>query len=237
MRRFSCYALAALLLSGIVGCGSSGPGVGARSEEEFRQRVNPGKKITVLPPVIQYFRRTNLGDEPMPEFNQLVHENLMSGMNEAFTQMKYSVLPCNFDDETLLVDQELALDLTNVRNDFNRALMELSNSRKSASIWFSPLVNVFSERAQADLILMAQGYGFETSGGKKTKDTIMAGIGAVLGYLPSVQFTGTQIVMLLLDGVTGELLWLNYNGQNTSFNAKDSSAMAKLAYALLNPLE
>ena len=239
MRRtgyFSILLAALLIFTG--GCASSGSADRAEREREFREKVNKGKTIAVLPPVTQFFKRTNLGNEPMTEYNDLVFENVSLGLDEALGEMGYTVKPAGINDEILYADQELARDLTNVRNDFNRAMHVLSSSRGDADIRFSPLVNVFAERSGADLLLMAQGYGFETSGGKKTKDAVMAGVGALFGYIPSVRFTGTQIVVMLVDGVSGELLWVNYNGGNdTGYNAKDRQEMSDLTSRILSPLK
>ena len=229
----------ALYLAGAVfsGCAASGTDVSSARQAEFRKRIKSAKTITILPPVLQYFRQTNLGNEPMPEFNEMVHENVKLGLRETMSGMYFTFRPVNITDELLLQDQDLALDLTHVRSDFSKALAVMSRSRGGVDIRFSPIVNVFAERAQADLILMVQGYGFETSGGKKTKDAITAGIGAVFGYLPRVQFTATQLIVFVIDGVTGDLLWFNYNpDSDTSYNAKDRSDMEKLTFRLLEPL-
>ena len=230
---FVIYLLGAVF----TGCAAPGRSVNPAQQEELRRRINSEKTITILPPVLQYFKRTNLGNEPMPEFNEMVDENVMLGLRTAMSEMNFTFRPVNITDELLLQDQDLALDLTHVRNDFSKALGVMSRSRGDVEIRFSPTVNVFAERAQADLILMAQGYGFETSGGKKTKDAITAGIGAVFGYLPRVQFTATQLIVFVIDGVTGDLLWFNYNpDSDTSYNAKDRSDMEKLTFRLLEPL-
>lgn len=173
----------------------------------------------------------------MPEFNAMVYENVLNGIQGTLTSMGYQLKSVNISDDVLLQDQALARDLTHVRDDFNQALAELTGSRTKSKIYFTPLVNVFAERAQADILLMIQGYGFETSGGKKTKDAVTAGIGALLGYMPAMQFTATQIVVFLIDGVTGELIWVNYNpDSDTSYNAKDAADMSRLTERLLSPL-
>ena len=236
MIRASSFSIWIILcFSSLFACASSGGADRAEREREFREKVNKTKTVAVLPPVVQYFRRTNVGDEPMPEYNGLVYENVYAGIEESLRQIGYPVKSLDITDEVLLKDQDIARDLTSVRSDFNKAIHAMGNARGTAEIRFSPLVNVFAERADAELILMVQGYGFETSGGKKTKDAIMAGVGAVFGYIPSVRFTGAQIIALLIDGVTGEVLWANYNS-NTGFDAKDRQEMSALASEILTPL-
>ncbi len=235
MRINQRFMVAALVPLFIAGCASSGGADRAEREREFRERVNKTRPVTVLPPVVQYFKRTNVGDEPMTEYNDLVFENVYAALEGSLKQIGYQVKSVQINDDILYADQELARDLTHVRTDFSKALYEMSNARGNIEIRFSPRVNVFAERADAELILVAQGYGFETSGGKKAKDTVMAGVGALFGYIPSVRFGGAQVVVLLVDGITGEVLWANYNS-DTGYDSKDREEMSVLASRLLSPL-
>lgn len=181
-----------------------------RVHPEFKERHPHIHSAALLPGEIRSFRVTFLGDkDSMLEVDALVNWMATDEVSNELKRKGYTVQTADFSDKALEQHSEVRTAWHNVQRMYAKALKDVADRRqKQFTYTLGPSVNVLADYVGSDVLVFVNGECLQKSGGELAKDifwNLIAG--------STVQQFQTNIKLGIVDGNTGDLLWLN---QSTS---------------------
>ncbi|TCI01504.1 hypothetical protein EZV61_17450 [Corallincola luteus] len=229
------HCLVALLtLLFAAGCAQQQTSV--RTHPDFaNNRVNI-ERIAVVPPIVEFHTVEFSGEgvrnlEQEARFEKLLIERAVLALqNRGYT-------PVVVDREE--VSHELAnfnVDLGKLRQQYQQASERLYKQHHVSfeeSVSFQESVgeaaSIVASYADADAVLLMRYSGFEKTGGALAKDVAVSVlVGLLTGYVPVQEAEGEFIEVAVLDGVTGNVLWVNAASKAQANNSALSEAFTAL---------
>lgn len=182
-------------------------------EEELR-RI---ERVVVAPPSVELQQLNFSGNyERLKNKEDLIGNHMMGLAYQELIDGGYEVVDFDFE-EAREQDEDFAFLLTQVEMAFAQAkgdlrhgaMISAANKRDFAAS-LGPAAFEVAERSGADAILLMHYTGWEKSKGMIAKDV---GVGVLVGVLtmgsvvPTAQTSAASIEAVLIDGLTGEVLW------------------------------
>lgn len=192
--------LMALLVIGASGCATY------RTHPEFKIRQASIKSIGVMPTDIDVYRITFTGDKDLmhdlvPHVNDVAQQQLVAD----FESKGYSTRLVDMSDEALAQKPEVRASWHTTSELFEKTLGDIQKRRqKKFTYTLGSDINLLADYAGADALIFTKGEGLKKTGGEIAREVILS---ALFGspVLPSE----TQVVSALIDGNTGDVLWLH----------------------------
>jgi hypothetical protein len=180
------------------------------------------QSIAILSPQVEYTRIVFTGEnERLPLMEKNVSDTLLAELESTIGGQYIIRKPP--EDQPEERKREMEFEVQQLRAAF-ATRVKMSSVEEEEKPTTRPRVTVgaaataLASRFDADAILLSRYSGFQKSGGQKAKD-IMAG--AVLGVVHAAE--GGVVEVALIDGTTGELLWMA-RGVHARFPAGARSA-------------
>lgn len=217
----SLWVVVALVV--VVGAVSGCAVTPIRQHPDFASAARKVQTIAILPPDVEHVRIVFNGEnERLTEKEREVAVELQQGFEAALKSKQYVVRPW-LDAKQLEENPNANFDLQQVRAAYNEASKQLYDKAANAEeskkyrVSLGPIVNPVATRLNAEALLYARFHGFEKSGGQQTKD-ILAGalLGVLTGAIAIPKPHGAALEVVLIDGVTGDVLWANRGGNEGS---------------------
>lgn len=209
------WAVAAVLAAALVtGCAATYTTL--RQDPDFAGAKRKIQTIAILPPDVIYTRVVITGDnERVAEREQTIIGELLNDLNWALERKQYTVRP-PFSETLVQQKKNMDFELQQLRTAYNEAAKQLYDgpaTKEEASqkrVTLGPVVNPFASVMNADALLIVRCSGFEKSSGQRAKDATSAILlGALTGVMPIHAGQGGVLELALIDGVTGDVLWVN----------------------------
>ena len=165
------------------------------------------QSIAILAPQVEYTRIVFTGEnERLPLMEKNISETLLSQF-ESTIGGQYTIRKPP-EDQPEERKREMEFEVQQLRAAFaTRVKMSSAEEEEKPTtrtrVTVGTAATALATRFDADAILLSRYSGFQKSGGQKAKD-IMAG--AVLGVVHAAE--GGIVEVALIDGTTGELLWM-----------------------------
>ncbi len=208
--------LLVLCAAAIAGCAPQQNLSTIRRHPDYTPGSPPYRKVMLVPPEVRVMKLTFHGD--LEAQSERVDEYRMAGSDRLgtwFSSNGFSVVDAKLS-EAELAEDDLRLAWTEVQA--GRSHLVAKAYRKPGlplgEAWayrgtMGPRVGLFSERAGAEALAFWDLAVVEKSSGMVAKDTFFVLLhalgGAVVRYPKSFAF----LEVMIIDGVTGELLWSN----------------------------
>lgn len=217
--------MAVILLAGCAGT--------MRTHPDFATHRAKLRAVAVISAEVDFFQRTATINDPKPEFNKEVSNVAKKALENVLAQGQIKVISAGLSDSLLSADQELALSLTRVKQSFAAACDSIARrKKKTLSDVLSPEIGYFADHVQTEYLIFARGSGYQSSGGAKGKDIVMAGL-----FGSGIQWNGLFLEVALVDGNTGQVLWYNRNTDSDSnYKPRELNSAEELCRKLLKKL-
>jgi hypothetical protein len=188
-----------------------------RQHEDFAGRRTRIARVAVVPPEVDatliVFKGTN---EPLPEevtrVSAVLPELLKRGLEEHGFVVALPVAEDGMESELRAMIAQLRQTTAQVNADmYESVALDTSKAMKySASV--GPQVAELADALDADALLLASYAEFHKSSGETARDVtiaVLVGAATLGNFIPIPVKYGASLVVMLVDGVTGELLWSN----------------------------
>jgi len=210
---------------------SSGGCATHRVHPDFKERHERISAIAILPPDLDVFRVTFRGDrDPMPEITSTASKTIEEAIQDRLKEKGYIVHSIDLNEATLAEKPDVRAALHTVHTLYQKVLEEIAKGRWDRFTHsLGPEVNVLADHSQSDALILIKGIGVKKTGGEIARELFFT---ALFGtpFLPSE----TLLLIGLVDGDTGDLLWFHYN-QNVGVDPADSERLRSLVQAILAP--
>lgn len=196
-----------------------------RQHPNFAENWNKQYSLAILPPEahIEYVQFDS-DNHRMKDGENTAIRLMESEAPKIFRAQGYKVISADFN-RLFQEEPELKFELEKIRQSTNAQLQELYERnplppekafafRKSVG----PLVNIFADYANVDILVYMKYVGYEKSDGLIAKD-VLAGL-LLGGVSPS---EAGAIEAVFLDGTTGDILWTNGAATAYPLNKYDPS--------------
>lgn len=178
--------------------------------------------VAVLPPTVEYTRIAFSGEnERVTSVEQNVFSSLTGTLEEVVGTRQYVVRKIEEGPaeeqkrEMQFEQQQLEAALTAAFKQAAESEPENKETRPRVSI--GAAASPLAHRLNADALLVTRYSGFQKTGGQRTKEA-MSGIlmGALTGVVRISASEGGAVIAVLVDGPTGEVLWMG-RGTHATF--------------------
>lgn len=210
--------LLALLLLG--GCAEL---TTVREHPEFASQTRKVARVAILPPEVEFTRLAFTGDNERDAKQEAsIASTLAAVAAPGFRERGFTVSEADLG-KAIADDQDLAYELEQLRNIYNKAADELYDGKavsveesRKFKVTLGPSVNVLADRAEADGLVLIRYSGFSKSDGLMTKERVgNVLLAALTGVYYEPARSGGAVQVALIDGTTGEVLWCNVAGGAT----------------------
>lgn len=206
-------AAIAIVLAALTACT---PMTALRQHPEFDVARNTIERVAILPPVASVEKIMFAGD------NETLHENEKkypkSLANQARTKLRSRGYATSLVDLVELAEQDpdVAFQVEQIRNAYKAASRELyeenvaEDDYKRFTVSLGPVVNPVADIAEADALLLITYEGITKSDGQVNKERAA---NVLLGALTGVYYepvrSASAIEVAMIDGASGDILWVN----------------------------
>ena len=177
----------------------------------FKERQKLIQKVAVIPPEVSVVKVTFKGDEePMYDLIGIVGKQSKEEIEEAFRKKGYEIRPVDLSEEELNKNPNLRSDLFRLRELYTKTLEDISKRKQKEFIYsIGPHINRFADLSGADVVVLVRIDAFKKTRGEITKDFFKSILVAVSGVQVHYFHDAVLIQLAVVDGNTGEILWLN----------------------------
>lgn len=200
---------------------------------EVVNSIRKVQTIVILAPQVEYARIVFTGEnERLPLLEKSIAANLSSEF-ERVIGGQYTIRKPP-EDQPEERKREMEFEVQQLHAAF-AARVKMSSAEEEekpttrARVTVGAAATAVASRFDADAILLSRYSGFQKSGGQQTKD-MMAGVmlGALTGVARVQASEGGVVEVALIDGTTGELLWMG-RGAHARFPGGRRSAAPSTA--------
>ena len=209
---------------------------GQRQHPDFDENRRLIEQVAVLPPKVEIKMITFTGEnEELFEREADIAAKLDESARRILEDRGYAVCGTHFD-KLAETDPDLAFQTEQLRTAFTEASKDLYTGQmvsaedyKRFDVTVGPIVNRFSEVANADALLLMTFSGIVKSEGEMRKE-IAASIllAALTGSYAHPASEAAAVEVALLDGNTGDVLWTNVNSATNLSPAVLRGALEKI---------
>ncbi|HYD50542.1 MAG TPA: hypothetical protein VEB21_19455 [Terriglobales bacterium] len=191
-----------------------------RRHPELSQRIDNVRTVAVLPPLVrvQELRLTEAAERQRHLESQMRTE-IQERLERLLQGRGFTVVPAHLEESELGQDGVLRFALTELDNSCEMISREVywKGSLPVAEAFqvrstLGPMINVFADRAGADVLVRVDTAIAIKSAGMRRKDLFFDILAALAGTVRRTPVAGGVMEVQLLDGTTGELLWANRGG-------------------------
>lgn len=231
------YLIAAIsMLSLLSGCTSTSTLV--RQHPDFASAKRNVRTIAVLPPDVEFTHVVFTGENARDANEEdIIRKELIMAAKKVIEERGYTVKVellerLDGSDKPFMFEYEqLKTAYVQVAKDLykNGAISDEESTKFKVSI--GPVANTFSAASGADALILMRYSGFDKSTGQMAKDIFVSALIAALlrSNTAATPAKGAGTVeVVLIDGVSGDILWTNIQGSTTSPYDVMLSATAKL---------
>ena len=199
---------------------------------EVVNAIRKVQTVVILAPQVQYTRIVFTGEnERLPVMEKEISTTLLSEFEHTIGG-QYTVRKPP-EDQPEERKREIEFEVQQLHAAFaSRVKMSTVEEEEKATtrprVTVGAAATAVATRFDADAILLSRYAGFQKSGGQKTKDIMT---GAMLGVVHASE--GGVVELALIDGTTGELLWMG-RGTHARFPAGARSARPTTARGAAN---
>lgn len=188
-----------------------------RTHPEFASNKVDIERVAIVPPIVEFNKVEFSGEGVRDQEQEKTFESmLIRGAETALVERGYT--PVVVEREQIA--EELAafnVDLGKLREQYNQARERLYQTPMvtlEESLTFQESVGeaaaIVASYADADAVLLMRYAGFEKTGGAVAKDVAVGVlVGLLTGYVPVANTEGETLEAAVLDGQTGNVLWVN----------------------------
>jgi hypothetical protein len=221
MRTSVCTAALAVTISLILtGC-SSLPNITTREHTDLEVHLEKIERVVIVPPQVVIELINIDGDnERLSEKETTVSDTIVQQTSSMLVQQGYELVTFDFD-QAVQDDPELAYQITQISQSYEQAKQDLqagrpvteANKRSYEATMGKAVISV-AAKADADAVCLLHYSGFKKSKAMVSKDvgtSVLVGL-VTLGYMvPVYTRAGALFEAALVDGVTGDVLWMDMN--------------------------
>lgn len=203
--------------------------------QELHPRLRSGelklRKVLVLPPGVAVVQQGFAGKEPLDQDTENLMKRLTKAAATGLASKGLEVLPNPFTRETLLQDEQLRYELTDLQARYDLQLLAMQRDKQGLSRGEFSLgkeVAQLNRNDQADALLLLRAYGSDP--------TLAKTAFALVVPFGGTAFSTLYLSLALLDSRTGDVLYLTNQTVTGNFRT-DAKADKLLTQALAKALK
>ncbi|MBN1586052.1 MAG: hypothetical protein JW937_01330 [Candidatus Omnitrophica bacterium] len=222
----------ALALVGLIALGTMLSGCGMKwVHPDFEARSAQISRVAVVPMEIDVYKLTFGGEhEPMPEEIAQLTENSIETLEQTFSDKGYEIKKLDLSDAALLADPELRDAYHKLKGQYSQALKDISKrTKKKFEYKVGPEINILADEADTDALVFVAIDAFKKTGGQIAKDmakTVL--IGVLTGSVMIHNTSAANMLVGMIDGNNGDILWLNNNATEQAVNVSNQEKSSKV---------
>jgi hypothetical protein len=181
---------------------------------EVTAAIRKMETVAVLPPFVEYTRMVFSGEnERAPNVEQAIAATLADAAQSAVGARQFTVRKAP-EDQTPEHKREMEFELQQLDTALVAAFRQATqgnseNQTTRPRVSIGVAGNPLAHRMNADGLLVTRYSGFQKSTGQQTKEAISGiAIGALTGVVRVPASEGGTVTLMLIDGATGEVLWM-----------------------------
>lgn len=216
--KIGMIALAVVLIGCITGCTNTT----AREHVTLEDQLKRIESVVLLPVDVKIELVTLTGEnERLVEREAELAVKLTDIVNASLTEHGFTTVPSDFT-ETVDDEVDVAYAITQIREGFDQVKKDIDFGRvlpkskiNKMKVTVGEAANIVQSVSGTDAIMMVNYAGFDKSGGHVAKDLatgVLVGVLTMGAVVPVAPKSGAMIEMALIDGASGELLWVNSGG-------------------------
>ncbi|MBU0682777.1 MAG: hypothetical protein ABIH85_04570 [Candidatus Omnitrophota bacterium] len=208
---------------------------------EFKERHKQIFSAAVMAPETDAYMLMFNGDQKrMTDLVPMMEKNTIKKIQDALKEKGYTLKELDLTEKVLKKNPELRTALFDVRKVFNKSLNDIAKRKNKKFIYsIGSEVNIFADRADADILIFVKEVGIKKSAGEiakeVAKEVMITAACALLGvvHVPIPNVCSTMLTIAVVDSNDGAILWYIDNKCNTAYDPENEKHLTLLTKSLI----
>jgi len=191
-----------------------------RQHTDLAEHLREIDSVVIAPPAVTIeYVVFNGENDHLREKEAKLKDALRAVAEKELEAHGFEVIDFDFN-KAIEEDETFAFQVERVKTEFDFLRRDLyasttvsKDNMSSFQASIGSAANTVSEMTGADAVMLIHYYGFQKSSGVIAKDmTIAVVVGVLTGVVMAPPVSGSMVEIVMIDGVTGDVLWTNVRG-------------------------